>query len=61
MSSRTCGIGIVPGLGVGDERLVDRAGREIVVVFDHDGLVGLCDGLSVHCDFDHFQDSFVVR
>jgi len=28
-----------------------------MVVFDDDGLVGLGDGLSVDCDFDHFQVS----
>lgn len=51
---------IAPGLGLGEERLIDRVGREVVVVFDHDGLIGLCNGLSVYCDFDHVQVSFVV-
>ena len=31
-----------------------------MVVFDHDGLVGLCDGLSVDCNFDHVQLWFAV-
>lgn len=55
MSTRTGGRGIVPGLGIGEERLVDRVGREVITVFDDDDVVGLCDGLPVRCDFDHFQ------
>ena len=31
-----------------------------MVVFDDNGLVGLCNGLSVNCDFDHLRVSFVV-
>jgi len=27
-----------------------------MIVFDHDGLVGLCDGLSVDCDFNHLSN-----
>jgi len=50
----------VPGLGINEERLVDRVGREVMIVFDHNGLVRLCDGLSVGCDFDHFQLWFPV-
>ena len=29
-----------------------------MIVLDHDGLVGLGDGLSVDCDFDHFSSFF---
>ena len=52
--------GIAPGLGIAEERFIDRAGREVIVVFDQDSIVGLCDGLSVECDFDHCRVSFVV-
>ena len=31
-----------------------------MVVLDHDGLAGFCDGHSVDCDFDHCELSFVV-
>jgi len=48
------------GLGIGKERLLDRAGREVMIVLDHDGLVGLGDGLSVDYDFDH-SSSFVAE
>ena len=46
-----------PGTGIGQERLIDGVWGEVVTVFDHDSLVRLCDGLSVDCDFDHFQVS----
>jgi len=48
---------ISPGLGISEERLVERVGREVMVLLDYDGLVGLGDGLSVDCGFDHFQVS----
>ena len=51
---------IAPGLGISEERLLNRVGREVIVVFDHNGLVRLCDGLSVDCDFDHLHVWFVV-
>jgi len=34
-----------------------RVGREVMIAFDHDSVIGLCDGLAVRCDFDHFQVS----
>ena len=55
------GRGIVPGLGISEEALVDRAGREVIVVLDHDGLVRLGDDLSVGYDFDHFYVSLRAR
>lgn len=47
------GEGFAPGPGISEERPDNRVGREVVIALDHDGLVGLCDDLSVDCDFDH--------
>jgi len=55
ISDITCGRGVAPGLRISEDGLVDRVGREVVIVFDDDGLVGLCDYLSVRCDFDHLS------
>jgi len=49
--------GISPGLGISEERLAERVWREVMVLLDNDGLVGLGDDLSVDCGFDHFQVS----
>jgi len=54
------GGGIAPGLGISEERLLNRVGREVIIVFDNNGLARLCDGLSVDCDFDHFHVWFAV-
>ena len=32
-----------------------------MIVLNHDGLAGIGDGLSVDCDFDHFQVSLGAR
>ena len=48
---------IAPGPGIGQDRLNNGVWGEVVIVFDHDSLVRICDGLSVDNNFDHFRVS----